>query len=134
TGSTWDGHLHISSRNIGWHGWVEAYVPPWGWLPIDITYGYSSSEPLSAVSKSASAREFVLQSEKYSNIDYIAESRRMEERIMRSDIHLYIEENISKMYSTNSHRTLKDYQIVSFVILLMIVIAIFLLMFRLLKK
>lgn len=134
TGSTWDGHLHISSRGIGWHGWVEAYVPPWGWLPIDITYGHSSSEPLSAISKSASVREFVLQSEKYSNIDYIAKSRKMEERIRRSNIYLYIEERVSKTYPTSNIKTLSIYEAVRLVILSIILIAIAVLAARLLKR
>ncbi|MEM3712576.1 MAG: transglutaminase-like domain-containing protein, partial [Thermoproteota archaeon] len=121
TGSTWNGHLYIYSRNIGWHGWVEAYVPPWGWLPVDITYGYSSYEPLSAISKSASAREFVLQSEKYSNVDFVAESRSIEERIRKSDIYLYIEENVSKTYPTHDNETIGNYQIPQLVILLMVV-------------
>lgn len=24
--------------NIGWHGWAMVYIPPWGWLPVDLTY------------------------------------------------------------------------------------------------
>jgi len=24
--------------NIGWHGWAIVYIPPWGWLPVDLTY------------------------------------------------------------------------------------------------
>ncbi|MEM2344023.1 MAG: transglutaminase-like domain-containing protein [Thermoproteota archaeon] len=134
TGSTWDGHLHIYSRGIGWHGWVEAYVPPWGWLPVDITYGYSSSEPLSAISKSASAREFILQSEKYSNIDYIAKSREVEERIRKSNVYVYVEENVSKTYPSSNSRRLSNYELIRFVILLILLIAIAVLASRFLKK
>jgi hypothetical protein len=94
SGDTWDGHLHISSKGIGWHGWVEAYVPPWGWLPVDITYGYSPEEPLYSISKSASARELVLESERYSSIDFVAEFMETEERVKNSSIYIYMEEEI----------------------------------------
>ncbi|MCS7138677.1 MAG: transglutaminase-like domain-containing protein, partial [Crenarchaeota archaeon] len=134
TGSTWDGHLYISSRGIGWHGWVEAYVPPWGWLPIDMTYGYSQPEPLSAISKSASAREFVLQSERYSEIDFVEESRKVEERIRKSSVYLYVEEDISKTYSVENHRTLRDYQTVYLLVLTIIAIYITLLAFKFFEK
>ncbi|MEM2940706.1 MAG: transglutaminase-like domain-containing protein [Thermoproteota archaeon] len=96
SGETWDGHLTISSRGVGWHGWVEAYIPPWGWLPVDITYGYYSQRqnPLSSITYSASATEHVLESEKYSNIDFVAESLRTEERIKRSSVYLHVEEEV----------------------------------------
>lgn len=96
SGDTWDGHLTISSRGVGWHGWVEAYIPPWGWLPVDITYGYYSQRqnPLSSITYSASATEHVLESEKYSNIDFVGESLKTEERIKRSSLYLYVEEEV----------------------------------------
>lgn len=96
SGDTWDGHLTISSKGIGWHGWVEAYVPPWGWLPVDITYGYYSQRqnPLSSIIYSASAREPMLESEKYLNIDFIAEYLKTKEGIEKSDLYLYLEEEV----------------------------------------
>jgi hypothetical protein len=97
-GETWDGHLTLVSRGIGWHGWVEAYVPPWGWLPVDITYGYYSNrrDPLSSIKYSASARELMLESEKYSSIDFVEEYLKTEKRIMDSSIFIRMEEEISE--------------------------------------
>lgn len=39
--SYWDGHVTTSLRNIGYHGWAMIYIPPWGWLPFDMTLGWS---------------------------------------------------------------------------------------------
>src|SRR3990170_4374950 len=34
----WDDHVFLVQKRIGWHGWAIVYVPPWGWLPVDLTY------------------------------------------------------------------------------------------------
>ncbi|MCX8182892.1 MAG: transglutaminase-like domain-containing protein [Crenarchaeota archaeon] len=98
SGETWEGHLTLVSRGIGWHGWVEAYVPPWGWLPVDITYGYyyRRRDPLSSIKYSASARELMLESERYSSIDFVAEYLKTKERIMGSSIFIRMEEEVSE--------------------------------------
>ncbi|HDI42221.1 MAG TPA: transglutaminase family protein, partial [Candidatus Bathyarchaeota archaeon] len=36
--TTWSGHLELLEVNVGWHGWATVYIPPWGWLPVDLTY------------------------------------------------------------------------------------------------
>lgn len=97
-GETWGGHLTLVSKGIGWHGWVEAYIPPWGWLPVDITYGYYSHrrDPLSSIKYSASARELMLESERYSSIDFVAEYLKTSERIMSSSIFIRMEEEASE--------------------------------------
>lgn len=32
------GHLTIETIDIAGHGWAMVYIPPWGWLPVDMTY------------------------------------------------------------------------------------------------
>ncbi len=32
------GHLTIETINLAGHGWAAVYIPPWGWLPVDMTY------------------------------------------------------------------------------------------------
>lgn len=126
SGETWGGHLTMSSKGIGWHGWVEAYVPPWGWLPVDITYGhyYRPQDPLSSIKYSAPASELVLESEKYSTTDFVAESQEMEERIRSSSIYVYMEEEVSDIpFSKNdSPQTEQLEKIVRLLILLLAVL------------
>jgi transglutaminase-like putative cysteine protease len=33
----WNGHYHYVFEGAGWHAWVMVYIPPWGWLPVDLT-------------------------------------------------------------------------------------------------
>ncbi len=95
-GETWGGHLTLVSKGVGWHGWVEAYIPPWGWLPVDITYGYyyRRQDSLSSIKYSASARELMLESERYSSKDFVAEYLKTKERIMGSSIFIRMEEEV----------------------------------------
>ncbi len=37
TTESWN-NLHYRLINIGWHAWAMVYIPPWGWLPVDLTY------------------------------------------------------------------------------------------------
>jgi transglutaminase-like putative cysteine protease len=72
-----DGFIDTLTR-IGWHGWAMVYVPPWGWLPVDLTYVSSSNlraNPLNAIYLSAIIAYPTVQ---YANItctDYIAATR-----------------------------------------------------------
>ncbi|MGC9165193.1 MAG: transglutaminase-like domain-containing protein [Thermoprotei archaeon] len=31
-------NLYYELINTGWHGWAMVYIPPWGFLPVDLTY------------------------------------------------------------------------------------------------
>ncbi len=33
-----EGRLTIEAVNVAGHGWAVIYVPPWGWIPVDMTY------------------------------------------------------------------------------------------------
>ncbi len=35
--TSWEGHLKDTRDGVGWHAWAMIYVPPWGWLPVDLT-------------------------------------------------------------------------------------------------
>ncbi len=35
--TSWEGHLTDTRDGVGWHAWAVIYVPPWGWLPVDLT-------------------------------------------------------------------------------------------------
>lgn len=35
--TSWEGRLTDTRNGVGWHAWAVIYVPPWGWLPVDLT-------------------------------------------------------------------------------------------------
>jgi len=69
----WNGSLTTVLSRIGWHGWAMVYVPPWGWLPVDLTYAKDmSKDPLNAIKKSAITLQETVQYLNITTTDYIA--------------------------------------------------------------
>jgi hypothetical protein len=75
TSQYWNDSWTSTETRIGWHAWAVVYVPPWGWLPVDLTFsGGNSSDPLSHITSSAIITYPTVQ---YANItvsDYILDS------------------------------------------------------------
>jgi hypothetical protein len=72
--TAWNGHIESVQNRIGWHGWAMVYIPPWGWLPVDLTYS-SQGNTLDAIKTAAVASQNVIQ---YMNIiqsDYASDAR-----------------------------------------------------------
>lgn len=72
----WDGLWMSNLTRIGWHAWAMVYVPPWGWLPVDLTYaGGDGTNPLNAINRAA---VMVFPTVQYANVtvtDYVAAAR-----------------------------------------------------------
>jgi transglutaminase-like putative cysteine protease len=45
----WGGHVTSVLKNIRYHAWALIYIPPWGWLPFDMTLGWEESNPLHVI-------------------------------------------------------------------------------------
>ncbi len=87
----WDGHLIIKQINIGWHGWALVYVPPWGWLPADLTYveGNLRKEPLNAIRSSAVMKHYTFHYMNVTETDYISESRAARKFLEAHEFYVY---------------------------------------------
>jgi transglutaminase-like putative cysteine protease len=75
TNSYWNGQWISTLTRIGWHGWAIVYVPPWGWLPVDLTYAEGiESDSLNSIVNAAIITQPTAQ---YSNVtvaDYVLDS------------------------------------------------------------
>jgi len=78
---------HYRSNGLVGHAWAMVYVPPWGWLPVDLTYYEDPLDPLSHITASAWARGLVIQGANIVKTDYIAEWRSWAEELYRHDIY-----------------------------------------------
>jgi hypothetical protein len=74
--SYWDNRVTAVQRYIGWHGWAIVYIPPWGWLPVDLTYVPQglTGEPLNAIRHGAITEPTAVQYENVTHDDYVASS------------------------------------------------------------
>jgi len=86
----WNGHWIIRLTKIGWHAWAIVYVPPWGWLPVDLTYALGIlSDPMNAIRKAAIITHPVVQYANITETDYIASSRSYREFLLSNGFKIY---------------------------------------------
>lgn len=89
--TSWGGHLKIRQRGVGWHGWAMVYVPPWGWLPIDLTLS-GSKDPMEVILDSPQYEDYIVTAFNVSRMPYIGNSIRSRELLMTSDVYVTVKE------------------------------------------
>jgi len=92
----WEDHLTILRKRIGWHGWAMVYIPPWGWLPVDLTYvwGGLSGDALNSIQKAAVTSQWTIQYMNFSKTDYVASSSEEREFFLNTNFHVYMEDEM----------------------------------------
>lgn len=86
----WDGHQTSTLMKIGWHGWAMVYIPPWGWLPVDLTYAKGASiDPLNTIKNSAITLQETIQYLNITKMDYIAWSRNLRNFLIVNDFYIH---------------------------------------------
>ncbi|MBS7619908.1 transglutaminase domain-containing protein [Candidatus Bathyarchaeota archaeon] len=85
--TSWNGHLRIEKKGVGWHGWAMVYIPPWGWVPIDLTLE-SSKTALSKIVNAPEYKDFIVYGIKVSNQPYVREAYEAREKLMKSKIYI----------------------------------------------
>jgi hypothetical protein len=89
----WEDHVTVVSKGIGWHGWALVYVPPWGWLPVDLTYvtapGGLRADPLNAIRGAAVTMQTVIQYMNVSKTDYVESSMRYKEFLLEHGFRIH---------------------------------------------
>lgn len=91
--TSWGGHLYVEQRGVGWHGWALVYIPPWGWLPVDMTM-VTSRNPLSRIMEAPEYEHHIVTCFNVSRLEYVGNSRRSQARLMSSDIYVSISDKM----------------------------------------
>jgi transglutaminase-like putative cysteine protease len=98
--TAWDGHLTFRNQGIGWHGWAMVYIPPWGWLPVDLTLS-SISDPLTLIQNAPEYEANIVAAYNVSSQSYIGGSWEMRDRIRSSDMYIVVEDIATEGASTS---------------------------------
>jgi len=86
----WDGHWVLRLTNVGWHGWAVVYVPPWGWLPVDLTFASGVlSDPANAIRRASIVVYPVVQYANITESDYIVYTRSYREFLLSNGFQIY---------------------------------------------
>lgn len=95
----WDNHARAVQEKIGWHGWAMVYVPPWGWLPVDLTYVLAdlSSDSLNAIRYGAVVWQKTIQYMNFSKVDYVAASRQARSFIIENGFLVDIKDEMAEI-------------------------------------
>ena len=94
--SGWNGTVTSVLKRIAWHGWAIVYVPPWGWLPVDLTYVRGGrSDPLNAIKRGAVTSRRTIQYMNISQIDYIASTRKYRDFLIENQIYIHQRDEMS---------------------------------------
>jgi len=92
----WQGHVTIISKRISWHGWAIVYIPPWGWLPVDLTYILGdTSDPLNTIRKAAVTWQWVIQYMNFTKGDYVASSCGTRDFLQENNFYIYEEDEMT---------------------------------------
>lgn len=91
----WQDHVTVVLKQIGWHGWAMVYIPPWGWLPVDLTYVRGGlSDPLNAIRGAAVTMQTVIQYMNISKTDYVASARDYRKVLQDQGFYIYEEDEM----------------------------------------
>ena len=94
--SSWNGTVTSVLKQIAWHGWAMVYVPPWGWLPVDLTYVKGGKDdPLNAIKTGAVTSQRTIQYMNISQRDYVASTRKYRKFLIGNQIYIYKEDEMS---------------------------------------
>ena len=95
--TSWQGHLTNTCRGVGWHGWAMVYVPPWGWVPVDLTLT-TSKDGLELLTKAPEYSGSVIAAYDVSRQPYIGDAHKTRARIIGSDVYVTVTDEAAEVY------------------------------------
>ena len=105
----WDGHVSFRAENIAWHGWAIVYVPPWGWLPVDLTASFGLDEdPLNAIRTAVIWSQEAILCYEIKTDDYVADVRAYRDEVEEHDIYIYEEESLTLVRVEGDHEQVDE--------------------------
>jgi hypothetical protein len=101
TGIYWDGHLKNIQEGVGWHGWAMIFIPPWSWVPVDLTMA-QGDDLLEIMRKAPKYQPNLISAINISNQSYIGETLETMDRIIASSLYVSLTDKGERIYSNSS--------------------------------
>ena len=94
--TSWDGHLTNIADGIGWHGWAMIYIPPWGWVPVDLTL-VSEDTGLEYIMNAPEYGVNLIEVLDVSDQEYIGGTLETRERIINSTLYVTVDDKADRV-------------------------------------
>lgn len=89
-----EGHITYYTKHISYHAWAIIYVPPWGWLPFDMTLGWDPFSSLKIITSAPIWSSNTVQMWNITQSDWAGEGRK-EKEILNSQLYIQYEDILS---------------------------------------
>jgi hypothetical protein len=99
--TSWDGHLINEAVGVGWHGWAMIYIPPWGWVPVDLTLTDSDSG-LELIENAPEYENNIIPVLNVSEQPYIGDAIATRDRITNSSLYVTVSDEAHIIYSSDN--------------------------------
>jgi len=121
--TSWDGHLISEQDGVSWHGWTMVYIPPWGWLPVDLTLS-SETDTIDRIENAPQYNSNIIVAFNVNEQAYIKGSAETMERIIDSDLYVTLKD---EAYRSNSGSGWLNYTLIGLGVVMTVAIV---MMFR----
>ncbi len=81
----WNGHYHYVFEGAGWHAWVMVYIPPWGWLPVDLTM-LGGMNPVETITEAYYWRKNTITAWNITSHDYIHDEINQRKKLNEANV------------------------------------------------
>lgn len=101
--TSWDGHLSNEADGIGWHGWAMIYIPPYGWVPVDLTL-VSEDTGLEYIQNAPEYEVNLIEALDVSEQAYIGNTLATRERIINSTLYVTVQDRADQIHGGGLER------------------------------
>lgn len=95
--TSWEGHLNSVADGIGWHGWAMVYIPPYGWVPVDLTL-VQEETGLEYLTNAPEYEVNLIEVLNISEQSYIGGTLSTRDRIINSTLYVTVEDEANQIY------------------------------------
>lgn len=99
--TSWDGHLKNIQEGVGWHGWAMVYIPPWEWVPVDLTM-IRSHNVLDNIRNAPEYEPNIIPAINVSDQVYIGETLAVRDRIINSSLYITLTDRVNHSYGNRA--------------------------------